>query len=50
MVMVMMHIVVVISTVMTLHDHGIRVGEASKAEDGKTKNEKGFHLGRLGLG
>ncbi len=39
-VMVMMNVVV---PVVTLDDHGVGVGESGKAEDGKTKNEKGFH-------
>ncbi len=43
MVMVVMMDVVVMVRVVMLDDHGVGAGVSGKAENGKTKNEKGFH-------
>lgn len=40
-------VVMVMMVVAMMHDHGFfGAGEAGEADGGKTKDEKGFHLGK----
>ena len=41
---------VVMPRMVAFHDHGFSVGEAGEAENGKAKNEQGFHMGFVGWG